>query len=72
MTDRNVAAWRSVAPIPPPLWGWYGRSDPVLTCTDNQSRNRRFTMLGRGMDVKGAQDKIGQVVEGHRNGLLGS
>ncbi len=24
-------------------------------------------MLGRGMDVKGAQDKIGQVVEGYRN-----
>lgn len=39
-----------------------------LTCTDNQSRNRRFgMMLGQGMDVQSAQDKIGQVVEGYRN-----
>ncbi len=45
-----------------------GLGDLVLTCTDNQSRNRRFgMMLGQGMDVKGAQDKIGQVVEGYRN-----
>ncbi|EES8390798.1 glycerol-3-phosphate dehydrogenase, partial [Escherichia coli] len=42
--------------------------DLVLTCTDNQSRNRRFgMMLGQGMDVQSAQEKIGQVVEGYRN-----
>ena len=35
---------------------------------DNQSRNRRFgMMLGQGMDVQSAQEKIGQVVEGYRN-----
>lgn len=48
--------------------GMAGLGDLVLTCTDNQSRNRRFgMMLGEGMDVKGAQEKIGQVVEGYRN-----
>lgn len=40
----------------------------MLTCTDNQSRNRRFgIMLGQGKGVQEAQDSIGQVVEGYRN-----
>ncbi len=39
--------------------GMAGLGDLVLTCTDNQSRNRRFGMMLGGMDVKGAQDKIG-------------
>lgn len=53
---------------PATFMGMAGLGDLVLTCTDNQSRNRRFgMMLGQGMDVKGAQDKIGQVVEGYRN-----
>ena len=48
--------------------GMAGLGDLVLTCTDNQSRNRRFgMMLGQGSDVKSAQQKIGQVVEGYRN-----
>lgn len=42
--------------------------DLVLTCTDNQSRNRRFGLaLGQGMSVDDAIDSIGQVVEGYRN-----
>lgn len=42
--------------------------DLVLTCTDNQSRNRRFGLaLGQGMSVDAAIDSIGQVVEGYRN-----
>lgn len=42
--------------------------DLVLTCTDNQSRNRRFGLaLGQGLSVKAAIDSIGQVVEGYRN-----
>ena len=53
---------------PSTFMGMAGLGDLVLTCTDNQSRNRRFgIMLGEGMDVQGAQDKIGQVVEGYRN-----
>lgn len=42
--------------------------DLVLTCTDNQSRNRRFGLaLGQGLSVEAAIDSIGQVVEGYRN-----
>lgn len=42
--------------------------DLVLTCTDNQSRNRRFGLaLGQGLSVESAIDSIGQVVEGYRN-----
>jgi glycerol-3-phosphate dehydrogenase (NAD(P)+) len=42
--------------------------DLVLTCTDNQSRNRRFGLaLGQGMTVDDAIESIGQVVEGYRN-----
>lgn len=42
--------------------------DLVLTCTDNQSRNRRFGLaLGQGLSVDGAIESIGQVVEGYRN-----
>lgn len=48
--------------------GMAGLGDLVLTCTDNQSRNRRFgMMLGQGHDVDAAQQHIGQVVEGYRN-----
>lgn len=48
--------------------GMAGLGDLVLTCTDNQSRNRRFGLaLGQGMHVQDAIDSIGQVVEGFRN-----
>ncbi|MBF7982341.1 MULTISPECIES: NAD(P)H-dependent glycerol-3-phosphate dehydrogenase [Rahnella] len=53
---------------PATFMGMAGLGDLVLTCTDNQSRNRRFgIMLGQGKDVQTAQDTIGQVVEGYRN-----
>lgn len=48
--------------------GMAGLGDLVLTCTDNQSRNRRFgIMLGQGKGVLEAQENIGQVVEGYSN-----
>jgi glycerol-3-phosphate dehydrogenase (NAD(P)+) len=48
--------------------GMAGLGDLVLTCTDNQSRNRRFGLaLGQGTDVDKAMADIGQVVEGYRN-----
>ena len=48
--------------------GMAGLGDLVLTCTDNQSRNRRFGLaLGQGKEVDTAQQEIGQVVEGYRN-----
>ncbi len=48
--------------------GMAGLGDLVLTCTDNQSRNRRFGMLlGQGATVDSAQASISQVIEGYRN-----
>lgn len=53
---------------PETFMGMAGLGDLVLTCTDNQSRNRRFGLaLGQGKDVDQAQEEIGQVVEGYRN-----
>ncbi|MGP0837690.1 NAD(P)H-dependent glycerol-3-phosphate dehydrogenase [Serratia sp. CY85251] len=53
---------------PSTFMGMAGLGDLVLTCTDNQSRNRRFgIMLGQGKGVQEAQDSICQVVEGYRN-----
>ena len=45
--------------------GLAGLGDLVLTCTDDQSRNRRLGLaLGRGQTLQEAQDGIQQVVEG--------
>jgi glycerol-3-phosphate dehydrogenase (NAD(P)+) len=45
--------------------GLAGLGDLVLTCTDDQSRNRRFGMaLGQGQSLSEAQGSIHQVVEG--------
>ncbi|WP_122135470.1 NAD(P)H-dependent glycerol-3-phosphate dehydrogenase [Serratia marcescens] len=53
---------------PSTFMGMAGLGGLVLTCTDTQSRNRRFgIMLGQGKGVQEAQDSIGQVVEGYRN-----
>ena len=53
---------------PSTFMGMAGLGDLVLTCTDNQSRNRRFGMLlGKGNSVSAAEASIGQVVEGYRN-----
>ncbi|GAA6204801.1 NAD(P)H-dependent glycerol-3-phosphate dehydrogenase [Thalassotalea sp. SU-HH00458] len=53
---------------PTTFMGMAGLGDLVLTCTDNQSRNRRFGLaLGQGTSVEQAMEDIGQVVEGYRN-----
>ena len=45
--------------------GLSGMGDLILTCTDNQSRNRRLGMaLGRGQSLERAVADIGQTVEG--------
>ena len=45
--------------------GLAGIGDLVLTCTDDQSRNRRFGLaIGRGETAEAACAAIGQVVEG--------
>ena len=48
--------------------GLAGLGDLVLTCTDNQSRNRRFGLyLGQGLSVTAAANEVRQVVEGLHN-----
>lgn len=48
--------------------GLAGVGDLVLTCTDDQSRNRRFgLLLGHGSTIADAEEQIGQVVEGKGN-----
>jgi glycerol-3-phosphate dehydrogenase (NAD(P)+) len=48
--------------------GLAGLGDLVLTCTDDQSRNRRFGLyLGQGLNLKQAEEKVQQVVEGLHN-----
>ncbi len=45
-----------------------GLGDLVLTCTDDQSRNRRFGLaIGGGASIEQAQEQIGFVVEGLGN-----
>jgi glycerol-3-phosphate dehydrogenase (NAD(P)+) len=45
--------------------GLAGLGDLVLTCTDDQSRNRQLGLaLGRGQSLEMAQGGIHQVVEG--------
>ena len=47
------------------LMGLAGVGDLVLTCTDNQSRNRRLGLaLGQGKSIHAAVEEIGQAVEG--------
>lgn len=53
---------------PETFMGLAGVGDLVLTCTDDQSRNRRFGLqLGQGVDLQTAEKNIGQVVEGKHN-----
>jgi len=52
----NAAAFQGLA----------GMGDLILTCTDNQSRNRRFGLgLGKGLSVNDVLEQIGQEVEGY-------
>ena len=46
------------------MMGLSGLGDLVLTCTDNQSRNRRLGLaIGQGKSIQQAQTEIGQVIE---------
>lgn len=53
---------------PSTFTGLAGLGDLVLTCTDDQSRNRRFGLyLGQGITSDEAKIKVQQVVEGLHN-----
>lgn len=50
---------------PETFMGLAGLGDLALTCTDDQSRNRRMGLaLAKGMDIAAAKAQIGQEVEG--------
>lgn len=50
------------------LQGLAGVGDVILSCTDNQSRNRRLGLeLAAGANIEDAQKKIGQIVEAVHN-----
>ncbi len=50
---------------PQTLTGLSGLGDLLLTCTDDQSRNRRVgLLLGQGYDLATARERVGQSVEG--------
>jgi len=60
-----VRLGRAIGGRPETLMGLAGLGDLVLTCTDDQSRNRRFGLaLGRGESALVAANALGQVVEG--------
>lgn len=57
----------AVGANPDTLMGLSGLGDLVLTCTDNQSRNRRYgLMLGQGLTPEQARTALEGVVEGVR------
>ncbi len=50
---------------PETLMGLAGVGDLILTCTDNQSRNRRFGLgVGKGLSRQEVAEQIGQEIEG--------
>ncbi len=55
---------------PETFMGLAGLGDLVLTCTDNQSRNRRMGLaLAEGLTIEQARQRIGQEVEGVHTAL---
>jgi glycerol-3-phosphate dehydrogenase (NAD(P)+) len=59
---------RAMGARPETFMGLSGCGDVILTCTDNQSRNRRFGLaLAEGLSVDQALARIGGVVEGLYN-----
>ncbi|MEE9446643.1 MAG: NAD(P)H-dependent glycerol-3-phosphate dehydrogenase [Arenicellales bacterium] len=51
---------------PETFMGLAGMGDLILTCTDNQSRNRRLGLgIGKGQSIDAVMKEIGQEVEGY-------
>lgn len=50
---------------PETMFGLSGMGDLILTCTDNQSRNRQLGLaIGSGLTVDESVSKVGKTVEG--------
>lgn len=53
------------------LTGLSGMGDLILTCGENQSRNRRFGVaIGQGQEMSAIKKSIGQVIEGKQTAKL--
>jgi glycerol-3-phosphate dehydrogenase (NAD(P)+) len=53
------------------LMGLSGIGDLILTCSENQSRNRRFGVaIGQGQNLNDIKQNIGQVIEGEKTTQL--
>lgn len=64
MTKLGIA----LGGLPETFIGLAGIGDLVLTCTDNQSRNRQFGLaIGNGLTIKKAAISVQQVIEGKHN-----
>lgn len=64
MTRLGIALGANISTF----MGMAGLGDLILSCTDNQSRNRRFgILLGKGQSVKKAKKIIGELIEGYCN-----
>ncbi len=75
LVTRGLAEMARLAVVlggkPETMMGLAGMGDLVLTCTDNQSRNRRFGLaLAEGGSVEEVVAEIGQVVEGAKAASL--
>ena len=72
LLTRGIAEMRrllsAAGGIESTLLGLAGMGDLVLTCSDNQSRNRRFGLaIGQGVSIQDAQASVGGEVEGLPN-----
>ena len=69
LLTRGMAEIMRLASIlgaePETMFGLSGMGDLILTCTDNQSRNRQLGLaIGSGLKVDEAVSKVGKTVEG--------
>jgi len=69
LITRGMAEIRRLAAAlgaePETLFGLAGIGDLILTCTDDQSRNRQLGLaIGRGLKVDAAVKEVGKTVEG--------
>lgn len=66
--SEMVRLGRSLGARAETFYGLSGFGDLMLSCTDDQSRNRRFGLfLGQGHSVESALKAVGQVVEAQHN-----
>jgi glycerol-3-phosphate dehydrogenase (NAD(P)+) len=62
---------RAMGAIDATLMGLSGMGDLILTCSEKQSRNRRFGVaIGQGQNISDIKQALGQVIEGEQTTKL--